>query len=313
MRLPVILGIAGVMLGALGFKYLQNAPDLSTPKATILSLLDAYVRRDIAGIGNCVDGAVTINFPKELLSGEMRISAAKGKDIIVEINGDSARVAVEYEATIANVPESPSAVITFVDMLNLKKVAPGWLVVPGKLGGDSSGALPLISRPLSLLAAVVGPDPGYRNAILNAQKAAAATSCLSNTKQIALGITMYVQDYDERMPRSAAGYQSMIMPYIKSDEVFRCALDAKGTISYSMNVSLQNRSLAEVANPVHTVLLYEGHNGVVDYRHDGRAAIAFVDGHAKLMTETETKSLIWKLPPPAPKKASTKKHTGNRH
>ena len=79
-----------------------------------------------------------------------------------------------------------------------------------------------------------------------------------------------------------------------------------------MNPGVQNRTLAEIPNPALTVLLYEGHNGVVDYRHEGRAAIAFADGHAKLTTETETKSLTWKLRPPAPKKAPTKKRTSSK-
>jgi hypothetical protein len=45
----------------------------------------------------------------------------------------------------------------------------------------------------------------------------------------------------------------------------------------------------------------------VDYRHEGRAAIATADGNAKLMTEAEVKNLIWKLAPPVNKKAPAKK------
>jgi len=123
---------------------------------------------------------------------------------------------------------------------------------------------------------------------------------------------MYAQDYDEMYPNPTVKYQSLISPYVSRMEIFKCALDAKSAISYSLNMNLQNRSLKDVANPTHTVLIYEGHNGVVDYRHEGRAAIALADGHARLMTETEVKALIWKLPPPAPKKAPAKRRSGKK-
>jgi len=311
MRLQMVLGIAGVLLGALGFKHIQNVPDLSTPKATVLSMLAAYANHDVSGLAKCVDGAITSGFPQELLTGELPLTAAKGKDFLIEVNGDSAKVAVEYEATIGSNALS-SSTIAFVDMMNLKKVGTNWLIVPGKLDIETAGTLPLVTRPLSLIAAVIGPDPGYRNAILLAQKRAIATSCLRNSKQVALGMLMYVQDYDEVFPRTAAGYQSLITPYVAKAEIFQCGLDAKGTISYSMNVNLQNRSLADVASPASTVLLYEGHNGVVEYRHEGRAAIACADGQVKLMTESEVKALTWKLPPPKPKKVPAKKKTNKR-
>jgi prepilin-type processing-associated H-X9-DG protein len=48
-------------------------------------------------------------------------------------------------------------------------------------------------------------------------------------------------------------------------------------------------------------MLYEGKDGKLNFKHDGKAAVAFADGHAKLVTEEEAKTLIWKLPPPAKK------------
>jgi prepilin-type N-terminal cleavage/methylation domain-containing protein len=60
------------------------------------------------------------------------------------------------------------------------------------------------------------------------------TTCLSNLKQIGLGITQYTQDYDEVMPpawQSSDGHwddnlyarwSDLIFPYIKSGGVFNC-------------------------------------------------------------------------------------------
>ena len=48
---------------------------------------------------------------------------------------------------------------------------------------------------ISILAAILFP------VFARARESARRTSCLSNLKQIGLGIMMYVQDYDETYPR----------------------------------------------------------------------------------------------------------------
>src|SRR2546429_3743727 len=49
-------------------------------------------------------------------------------------------------------------------------------------------------------------------------------ACISNLKQYALGVLMYVQDYDERYPpmKMPAQVQNRINPYIKNRGVFSC-------------------------------------------------------------------------------------------
>ena len=76
-----------------------------------------------------------------------------------------------------------------------------------------------------LLAAILFPVFGQ------VRENARRSSCQSNLKQIGLGITQYAQDYDEKMvPTRNNGYQgvylqswhSMIQPYVKSPQVFKC-------------------------------------------------------------------------------------------
>jgi prepilin-type N-terminal cleavage/methylation domain-containing protein len=47
---------------------------------------------------------------------------------------------------------------------------------------------------IAILAAILFP------VFAQAREAARASSCLSNVKQLSLGMMMYVQDYDERFP-----------------------------------------------------------------------------------------------------------------
>nr|WP_309690984.1 DUF1559 domain-containing protein [Armatimonas sp.] len=85
---------------------------------------------------------------------------------------------------------------------------------------------------IAILAAILFPV--FAQARENGRKA----SCLSNQKQIATGILMYTQDYDEMLlmgmwGTSASGtlcsWPAMIQPYIKSTQVFLCPSAPRNT------------------------------------------------------------------------------------
>lgn len=118
---------------------------------------------------------------------------------------------------------------------------------------------------ISLLAAILFPV--FARARENARRA----SCLSNLKQIGLGIMQYTQDYDERMPsvfnnlgagkfvypngqvstNTSAPWYILIYPYVKNYQVYNCpsadssqayqgryaAADGSTFFSYSYNYS----------------------------------------------------------------------------
>jgi len=72
-----------------------------------------------------------------------------------------------------------------------------------------------------------------RSSIRSSHKAA----CLSNLRQIGVGIELYLQDHNARMPTLAAGRQSLqedipvietvLVPYLKNSDVFRCPADSE--------------------------------------------------------------------------------------
>jgi prepilin-type N-terminal cleavage/methylation domain-containing protein/prepilin-type processing-associated H-X9-DG protein len=84
---------------------------------------------------------------------------------------------------------------------------------------------------IAILAAILFP------VFAQAREKARQTSCLSNEKQMGLGLMMYVQDYDETFPAayyynndnsSANGYthwSGAIQPYIKNLGIFVCPSD----------------------------------------------------------------------------------------
>ena len=73
---------------------------------------------------------------------------------------------------------------------------------------------------IAILAAILFPV--FARARENARK----SSCMSNEKQIGIGIMQYLQDYDEKYPvqDEKVGYLwfNPVQPYIKSKQVFRC-------------------------------------------------------------------------------------------
>jgi prepilin-type N-terminal cleavage/methylation domain-containing protein/prepilin-type processing-associated H-X9-DG protein len=108
---------------------------------------------------------------------------------------------------------------------------------------------------IAILAAILFP------VFAKAREKARQTSCLSNTKQIGLGLMMYSQDYDERLvPRvirrsdgvylEALSWRRNIYPYIKNQDVFKCPSnplkDRIGRDSTDANLTLAGISLTGV-------------------------------------------------------------------
>jgi prepilin-type N-terminal cleavage/methylation domain-containing protein/prepilin-type processing-associated H-X9-DG protein len=126
---------------------------------------------------------------------------------------------------------------------------------------------------IAILAAILFP------VFAQAREKARQTSCLSNMKQVGLGLLMYVQDYDENYPRAdywdarpplnpaATGtfaarvnhykWPAWVLPYTKNVNIFRCpsrtrdqiAWDQNGEYKgdgYALNLSVSGRPL----NPV---------------------------------------------------------------
>lgn len=91
-----------------------------------------------------------------------------------------------------------------------------------------------------------------------ARERARANAMLNNTKQIALGCVMYLQDYDEKYPKGARTYNTVVLPYVRNKAAFTSPMDKPGTISLRFNPNLAGKGLANVNVPSRMVMLYEG-------------------------------------------------------
>jgi prepilin-type N-terminal cleavage/methylation domain-containing protein len=82
---------------------------------------------------------------------------------------------------------------------------------------------------IAILAAILFP------VFAQAREKARQTACLSNMKQIGIGLIMYASDYDSQYPPSQLGLGSqlvswpqMMQPYIKNEQVFVCPSTSSG-------------------------------------------------------------------------------------
>jgi len=150
---------------------------------------------------------------------------------------------------------------------------------------------------IAILAAILFP------VFAQARGKARQASCLSNMKQLGLGVMMYIQDYDEIFPIGANddwnnSWPVLVQPYVKNYGVFRCPDDGDNTqpawtagwggipISYTCNgiiawtgsangligvmgmtqsswITPITKSQAGVGKPAETILLTEKHNADV--------------------------------------------------
>jgi len=193
---------------------------------------------------------------------------------------------------------------------------------------------------IAILAAILFP------VFARAREKARQTSCLSNQKQIMLGILAYVQDYDERFPpyrwvqeppssywydrdNGAATnrhfWAEAVEPYLKNEQILYCpsgAVDAgtlwsgKHVLTYGYNGKLNYTKLSlfkNVANKiaigdvgvrhsdrtptgyVENWFIWVDNDSAQSWRqyswwsdiHNGGANYAYVDGHAKWLSESD--------------------------
>jgi prepilin-type N-terminal cleavage/methylation domain-containing protein/prepilin-type processing-associated H-X9-DG protein len=123
---------------------------------------------------------------------------------------------------------------------------------------------------IAILAAILFP------VFARAREKARQSSCQSNCKQIALGMLMYVQDYDERYPISHRAdpdgnrrWCETLQPYVKNTQLFVCPSDAGVVVqwatcperfptSYMANFQVSAAAMAQTVSPSTTVYLADG-------------------------------------------------------
>jgi len=118
--------------------------------------------------------------------------------------------------------------------------------------------------------------------------------CLSNVKNISLAFQMYLADHGDIFPPTA-GWCDRLDEYVRNRDVFRCPQGEGLVGEYAYNDSLAGVSLADIADPAETVVVFESDWGwnaaggpellpdVPRHFRDGTGGdnYGFADGHAE--------------------------------
>lgn len=100
------------------------------------------------------------------------------------------------------------------------------------------------------------------------------TECVSNVRELTLGLLAYTQDYDETLPirmHSPSEFEDSIYPYIKSHRLFRCP--ATG-LHYLPNGTLSGTRLAQYPDYSIIEVLHDAQPHA-----DGLSTYSYLDGH----------------------------------
>ena len=162
---------------------------------------------------------------------------------------------------------------------------------------------------IAILAAILFP------VFARARENARRSSCMSNLKQLGLGIMQYTQDNDEAYPTPyyyngarAVLWMEHIFPYVKSNQVFICPSGPSPTTfdipsltkTYEATLGMNNTGfgpsnngggtlrMAALPKPAQFIMVidctFQGFTGYNDYiteRHFDGSDMAFADGHVK--------------------------------
>ena len=137
---------------------------------------------------------------------------------------------------------------------------------------------------IAILAAILFP------VFAQAKAAAKAISCMSNMKQLGLGLQMYVNDSDDKMfyrsgwvnsrsgntkiigPGDSSNHYrwwNLLMPYVKNNDIFKCPSDDQPTLSNDYNgtadisrsyiaiACAESLNLSELPDPVDSMVITE--------------------------------------------------------
>lgn len=153
--------------------------------------------------------------------------------------------------------------------------AVGWFDGEGAQSVAQGGAEPVAQVASAVLVAPTAMFAGMLlPALSKAKDKAQEVNCMNNMKQILIGLMLYSNDNDDRLPTDLGA----IKDYVGRPQVMRCPMDPRGTdgvdrwedfdpADCSYEYLTPGIKMTEVENPARTVVLrckYHGHEGFLD-------------------------------------------------
>ena len=287
----IVLLLALTAFASLSSSATAEKSNLSTPEAALASFVSAYADKDFSKAHACLstpaDPSVLRNLERLAREEKAVPNGLKLVKAQAEITADAAVV----KATVAiDVPLGPP---TVDETVRLRREAGDWKIVP-VTRAELAVMMSQRPNPPRVLPLLVG-FCAYPDAFLSARAAARQAGCQTNMKILSLAMLLFLEDHNDKFAMRTDTFRTLLLPALKGDaRAFHCNADAEGADSYAFNSALQGRPVYAFPKIQETVMLYEGKDGVLQFKHDGKAAVVFLDGKVAFVDAVAAKKLRWK-------------------
>jgi prepilin-type processing-associated H-X9-DG protein len=259
-------------------------PDLTSPENTLRSFAAAYSWRDFRRAGRCVlnapDGQV-LDALQRAMPLPVPVSVSE-----IQVRQDGDRATATLTATLWT--EDPET--TTREIVRLVRVEGLWKIVPPEAA--ETRPRPDLRMPPHFLLSVrmIERAEAFAHHFNEHRRIEREKSCLANLKQLAAAAEQRTMDRRGVSGLRTATWQKVLVPEYLKTEPF-CPAGPQGAAGYTFNARLEGMKPERIPHPSRTVLFYEGKGGVLEFRHDGKAGVAFVDGTVALVDASGAKTL----------------------
>jgi len=265
------------------------AQDRADPSSTLIAFANAVATGDFNNVVPFVEGAQTdprFGYDKDLLAAA---GLSTGKWTLEHMKSEVTDQEATLECDLTIDTGTPQPAIHQV--VHLHKAGDQWFVEPNPTYSPMAVPANDSSRILSDMAAICRYPTLYVR-----QTMSRLYVCLYNIRDLGGLVLSAAKGKNGQIPCDSSSWSSFVDSLPNGKVLCHCPLDDNNT-EYAFNEELNGKSLADIRDPANTVLLYEGASKKLQYRHLGRAAVVFCDGHAKMVDSKEAPKLNWKLSP----------------
>jgi hypothetical protein len=254
--------------------------DQRTPQGTLRAFAAALTKADLAKATTHIANAEPAAKLSEIKQAmQKRPTSYSIMQLRIAVNGDLATVSFLFE-----VRRQRPDVSSWYGWAALRQTEGAWQIDPTRTLEISNSVDPFSSF-VSLLSGKRLPGE-ERDDIT-----------LQGSKFLRLGTIVQTLAADKGGKFALQGTQlrQSLLPYYPAlDVLLRYPQGQSEQVSF--NTRLTNVPLSKIRNPQRTVMLYEGQNGQLDFRHNGRAMVTFVAGHVRYVNSETAKKLLLRSP-----------------
>lgn len=139
--------------------------------------------------------------------------------------------------------------------------------------------------------------------VFSMKRGSGIDTCVSRLKQLNMAITVYAEDYDNKLPPSAK-WSELLYSYTKSRTVFRCPEAPVPKLnSYALNSRIEGIQLKQTRSPDEVVMWFDscpgmdlaGGTELLSHlpRHMDGDNFCFADGHVRWWRRVDDAKLKW--------------------